>query len=152
MAIKNLVSLTIDDLIEHPIWYFPGDEIDGDEFSIKPATKEIIEKGLGFILRTDFVSFNNNKFIGFIHHQAPYTLDALQPAVIFEDNYILYFWKGMFLPDDVTMDNIKQKTPKGFFPLKYKSVEGFQQKTFKGVLKGLYHFDMKKNIVVKKYS
>lgn len=151
MAMKNLTQLTVSDLEKHSTWYFPGDEIDGDEFSIKPATKEIIDKGFGFIVKTIFEAPNKKQYIGFIHHQAPYSLDSIQPAVILDGDFILYFWKGMFLPDDATMKIIKEKTPNNFYPLKYKSLDVFGQQSFEGVLDGLYHFDMEKNIQVAKY-
>ena len=151
MVMKNLTDITVNDLEEYFVWYFPRDEIDGDEFLIKPIKEEITHNEYGFIVKTIFKTPNNQKYTGFIHHQAPYTLDAIQPAVILDDNFILYFWKGMFLPDDETMQIIKRKTPDDFYPLTYKSLDVLGLQSFEGVLEGLYHFDMKKNIQVAKY-
>lgn len=148
---KKLTEIKINDLLYSPVWYFPGEDEEGYEFSIKPATQEIVQKGFGIIVKTIFTSLNNKTYIGFIHHQAPYSLDALQPTVIFENNYILYFWKGMFLPDEKNFKMIKQKTPPKFYPTKYKSVEVFGLKSYEGVLEGLYYFDEKEKIQVKRY-
>ncbi len=151
MDIKNITELTIKDLEQYPIWYLPGEEEFGDEFSIKPATEEIVRKGFGLIIKTYFFSLNEEKYTGFIHLQEPYSLDSLQPSVILKNNYILYFWKGMFLPDNKTFRIIKKNTPDNFYPLKFKSIEKYDLKSHEGIIEGLLYYDKKKKIQVKKY-
>lgn len=145
---KNLIDLTRQELIDHGVWYLPGPSEEGDEFSILPADMEVLERGLPFIVRTTFISAEGRQYLGYVHHQAPYSVDALQPTVFVTDSFALRFWQGMFLPNDSELEIIRASLPPGFFPVSYASQVLLGRTELQGNLEGLYYFAEDRSVSV----
>lgn len=136
---KNINELTIDDFEISPVWYFSMDETVEDEDSILPASQtEVDYEGL-MIVRTDFVTDNNIKCMGYIYWENSSDITYAKPNL-----FINKEWISIHLGGFVSEDEIKLLLDKmtNFFPISFKSREVFGLNSISGQIDGLYYFDM----------
>lgn len=139
---KQLQELTIRDLEKFPIWYFVGeDEENSDELTIKPASQNETKDDTSIIVRCTFKDKKNRQYTGYINWQAPFSVDATQPVLLLEDKTEISFWYGIVLPNEETIDIIKEKMGEDFFPIAFQSVSVFGLRSISGNLEGLYYYD-----------
>ena len=96
---KQVWDITLNDLTENPVWYFPMIEEDGfDEASVMPADENIVrEPNNQCIALSDFVDANGNVYMGFIY-LGDNEIEYSQPCMFLGDEPVT-FWFGIVKPN-----------------------------------------------------
>ena len=146
---KSLFDLTIEDLNQNPIWYFPMEEsvIDGETFIAPVESEKILDMDYEIIVKTIFICNSKKEYTGYIYWGNPRLIQFLKPTIIINDLNI-DFWNGIRRPDN-TKQVIELLGEKAF-PICYISENVMGLESIKGILDGLYYLDSLNNIVVEK--
>lgn len=87
---KRLAALTLEDLVQCPIWLYDG-ESDNDAYVTQSPNANITEEvGFGptYIALTEFVLANGDRHLGYTSPADPSGLDYLQPVIVFGDRRV----------------------------------------------------------------
>lgn len=143
---KKLYDLTKSDLEEFPIWYFPMDELFGDELSIMPFLEgSALEYNYQMIVKTEFMDSDGVGYIGYIYWRGTNIINECQPTLFLDENNCISFWNGIVKPK-WECEGEKQQSLRKVLPISFKSEECGGLEAIKGVLLGLYYFDERRNI------
>lgn len=99
MADKQVYELTLQDLLEHGVWYFPMDETVEDELTVRPAGPgQGFEQDYQVIVRTTFESREGSRYLGYLYwHASAHVCDS-QPVVFVGNSDCIAFWSGIATP------------------------------------------------------
>ncbi len=145
---KQVYELGPNDFIENPVWIFPMDDTVEDEETVRPVRNESQLEDLRVIVRTDFVDQTGRTYLGYIYWGEPVTVEYLHPVIFLDDSGEsgMFFYKGMFEPEDSDFDHAKGILSIESFPIKFESEEFFGLYPIRGELKGIYYLDEDNNI------
>lgn len=147
---KQVYDLNENDLIDHPVWYFPMDDTAQDELSIRPVEEnfDFSTSDYQFIVRTEFSSVDDEKFIGYLYWSFPAEIEYIKPVVFVGFDKCVTFWNGISKPswDDYggASGDLRKK-----FPFSFNSYSHETLYSLSGFLEGLYFLEGKKVGVIK---
>ena len=138
---KQVWELTVEDLKEHPVWYFPMlEDEDCDEATVLPADSKIAnDPNTQIIVISDFVDTSGNKYIGYMYF-GDLEIELSQPCMYINDVPVT-FWFGIVKPP-------KSELQKLSFPIEAssKSIYGLDSQKVKIINYGYYDDNFKKQL------
>ena len=138
---KPVFDLTLADIEEFPVWFFPMDESVEDETFVTPL-ESLDNRNFHalVIVRTEFTDSNGSRYLGYIYWDGIGVVNQCQPSLFIGPDEYLTFWSGSKKPSWAT-EGILQQTMRGKFPISFKSQNHFGFSSIEGDLRGLYFFD-----------
>lgn len=138
---KQIYDLTMADLGEFPVWYFPMDDTVEDELSIKPLDSgNALFPDFRVIVKTHFYDSMGKLYLGYIYWCKDNSVNACQPVLFVNENTCISFWNGIVKPSWDVYGELP-KTLRGRFPIRFESEEHYGLGKVDGTLKGLYYID-----------
>lgn len=149
MADKQVYELTLQDLLEHGVWYFPMDDTVEDELTVRPAGPgQGFEQDYQVIVRTTFESREGSRYLGYLYwHASAHVCDS-QPVVFVGNSDCIAFWSGIATPSWADYPAPVQCLRQAL-PLVYASQRLLGLEPLCGVLEGLYGLEGERICLVK---
>jgi hypothetical protein len=147
---KRVYDLTINDLLEFPVWIFALDE-EGepgrDEATVRPWQEPPpFDPGEGLnVLRTDFWLADGTQAVGYLSAQVPGDLSEIgyiQPTIVTPRGQV-WFWFGAAKPGPDKTRNAYEtlgKSRSQVFPVRYESAVEITTGRVTGVIKGFLYY------------
>ncbi|WP_434560923.1 hypothetical protein [Pseudomonas sp. Z4-20] len=140
MTDKQIYELTIDDLADFGVWYFPMDESAEDELTVRPLLDKETCTDAQIIVRASFVGKNGSSYLGYLYWDGGGEVEYLKPVILLEDGSFVTFWNGMIEPSWADYSARAQELRSGL-PFSYISESLLELPKISGRLEGLYYLD-----------
>ncbi|WP_434578571.1 hypothetical protein J3P95_04190 [Pseudomonas sp. Z5-35] len=140
MTDKQIYELTIDDLADFGVWYFPMDESAEDQLTVRPLLDKETCTDAQIIVRASFVGKNGSSYLGYLYWDGGGEVEYLKPVILLEDGSFVTFWNGMIEPSWADYSARAQELRSGL-PFSYISESLLELPKISGRLEGLYYLD-----------
>ena len=141
MMYKQVYELTLDDLMNFPIWYFPMDETVEDELSVRPLQSiDLAGTCPQIIIRTIFFDAFGSRYFGYIYWGVDSRVEQCQPVLYLSNDKGFAFWFGSIDPDDEDL-NKDLRGISNLFPISFESEEVMGFSKLSGKLEGVYYME-----------
>lgn len=141
MCDKQIYDLTVRDIEEHGVWYFPMDETVENELTVRPVrSRELIDIGYQIIVRTWFETRDGARYVGYIYWNNSSAIGHLQPVMFVRADECISFWSGMVDPNWANYSS-RLQIIRSVLPISFSSEVIFYLETISGTLEGLYSFN-----------
>jgi len=154
MILKHSYELTLSDLEQYPIWYFPDYEDveaydeDADESTVTPFLGDGPLDRMS-IVKTIFTDQSGVKHPGFIHLKNSDHFGFLQPGLYLNGEQArgVMFWAAQRNPANSILPNYFSEL-NGKFPIEFETVPSIHYTPISGILEGIYYYDENNEVQV----
>lgn len=140
MCDKQVYELTVQDIEEHGVWYFPMDETVKDELTVRPVrSREPIDADFQIIVRARFKTKDGASYVGYVYWSYSSSVENLQPVMFVRIDECISFWSGIIEPTWADYSSELQVV-RSALPVSFSSEVIFDLEAISGTLEGLYSF------------
>lgn len=140
MVDKQIYDLTVDDVTECGVWYFPMDDSVEDELTVRPLRDEEFCSDAQIIVRANFSGRDGAKYLGYVYWDGCTEVEYLKPVILLGDGTAISFWSGLIKPSWDDCSVLAQRLREGV-PIKYVSEAVLGLPSISGELDGLGYLD-----------
>ena len=137
MSDKQVYELTIDDLADFGVWFFPMDDTVEDELTVRPLAEQETCSDFQIIVRANFFGVSGSVYSGYLYWGSDCLVEYLKPVILSQAGETISFWNGIVQPtwDSSEFSNLLRSD----LPISYVSAPLLNLPSVRGRLEGLYY-------------
>jgi hypothetical protein len=145
---KQVYELTMKDIEQHAVWYFPMDDTVKDELTVRPVvSQQTIDADFQIIVRARYIAQDGVNYLGYVYWSYSPSIENLKPVMFVSQVVCISFWAGIIEP--MWSDYAPRlRSVRSVLPVSFSTDVFFDLEPISGHLEGLYYFKSGKIVAV----